>query len=1175
MAIPRDDLLHAFDERSANSPLVVVTGDGGVGKSQLVKDALTGRRGGRRCYWWSFYNSVLHRVEESPPATPAVRALPPRYGESSRAALVGFLGWASPDSPVPAADSQPWDLARAAAAVLRDTEVCLVLDGAECVHDPHRDGGTGPADPAIADLIARLSLLSSARGTCVLTHRDPILVPDAWRFPVDLLSRDEIAAYLGSLGVGVTFTPGELDRRIELSGRQAIVWRAIAALLEVKASGGRLQPKPLAWLGPAVSNEGPLGTVVDALEGEVGDDPEWGWWLVRLSGFFDRPARRDELEIVAREFGVSASLPTADRVRTVAQNLDKLGFAVLQGDLDNYVVDVHQTVRDRYATRLRTGHPRQWRAGHRKLAQKLWRERRPTRNRPLDTVAHLSEDLLVHQRGVHHLGQSRVEGDGARALEPMATSLAAWFKSYWLSQDGSRARAATHHGLVDADLFFQRRFQAAWPFKMAAPDDVSLEVRAIHALIKFYPARNAWHVADLRRAQEEFFEAAERLLDLGWVASAAHAWRHRSECCGVLGLIDEAVSYGIFARHLWLSQRGRGAPRPDRVGDYFLVDLSGTRAEPVGVYADATLGRAYHFAGKTELAGRLFDTVGAEAGTFPYLAAVFWYWRTDWRLDAIRGAGGEAAELHRIAEENERIYQDATGTSDGQPLRPLDEGLYRLVRCHVLARLALFDPTVRRRHLRAVLGPEGSTAGVWEARRQLELSHQRPWAVVGHLECARVYLAAGRVEEAGEALAAAEHVVLLNRPDVVPLRPGPMADGILWAYLVDLRLLQGQLCAARLRADQADARLADAIRIMSAIGYHRRDADARWLGAEIALARLLRPVFESAWGELVGVRSDSGSAGLDYGRELAHTAVNGLDPRGEVSSDRTEHQRGRHGSEPAGLFTPDDRRAVERLLQPTLESLTGSVSAAVEHLVRDGYERPVAFGLVRSFVLAVLERDPAQALLDMDELAPPPRRNGRGVRPPTPPPGVLDELEAMADECHAALQPTLRRFEAILRRLANTAFPSFAENKRLALWVNETAQKLDAQLFVRALQADIGPVTLRCKNPKGSVSGSFQPVRGGDSRTPVSSQTAFPLLVTTPRRPRLLEPASQLTEDDEGTGESHQAVVQTDSVFVPGGHPAELLDPGKRPLDHVPPAVPPHPPSVVRRRLGPVLPGRG
>ncbi len=262
------------------------------------------------------------------------------------------------------------------ATLLRRERTLLVLEGVEPLQHPPSSPLAGRLkDPALAALVRELAV--DNLGLCVVTTREsvadlaPFATTTAPQIDLEELSPAAGAELLRRLGI--EGTDEDLRAASVEFGGHALALTLLGNYLR-KVHGGDVRSRREVTLGTADARQGGHAyRVIAAYEHWLGTGPELG--ILRLLGLFDRPAPLEavaELRVAPMIPGMTESLTELieDDWQWALANLREQGL-LARTDSGAGVVDAHPLVRSYFADQLREQHPDAWRAGNLRLYEHL------------------------------------------------------------------------------------------------------------------------------------------------------------------------------------------------------------------------------------------------------------------------------------------------------------------------------------------------------------------------------------------------------------------------------------------------------------------------------------------------------------------------------------------------------------------------------------------------------------------------------------------------------------------------------------------------------------------------------------------------------------------------------------------------------------------------------------
>lgn len=355
----RKDELVRLDEAwaSASTNTLSLVGWGGVGKSALVNHwlgemAQRGYENATKVFGWSFYSQGSRETETS-------------ADEFFKTALAWF------GDPDPQTGS-PWQKGERLAGLIRKERTLLILDGLEPLQNPPGIEGGKVKDPALGELIRHLT--ADNLGLCVVATRIEVSDIADWRHTTaPVIELDRLATAAGSAllqALGVHGEPEELTEAVESVGGHALTLNLLGTYLRDILDRDVRRWREAGLADPGSPDGGRAQQVMAAYDRWFAGRPEVA--ILRLLGLFDRPARRDLVDVL-RSSPVIGGLTEA--IAGAPENewrwaLARLRQARLIED-EVGMIDVHPLVREHFGDRLKRERPDAWRAGHGRLYENL------------------------------------------------------------------------------------------------------------------------------------------------------------------------------------------------------------------------------------------------------------------------------------------------------------------------------------------------------------------------------------------------------------------------------------------------------------------------------------------------------------------------------------------------------------------------------------------------------------------------------------------------------------------------------------------------------------------------------------------------------------------------------------------------------------------------------------
>jgi len=335
---------------------------GGVGKSALVarwmdRMAADGWRGAARVLDWSFYSQGMED---------RVTTAEPFIDHALR-----FFG-----DPDPKAGSLH-DRGARLAGLIRKERTLLVLDGIEPLQYP-------PGRPEIEGRLKDLGLTALLKGLaagnpglCVVTTRERIADLAGFQKTAPQVTLDELepgAAMALLRQLGVTGRESELRAAAEDFKYHALTLTLLGNFLRRAHSGDVRKRREIDLHRADEKQGGHAFRVIAAYARWLGEGPELA--ILRLLGFFDRPAEADALKALRAAPPIPGlTEPLVDLSnedwRLAATTLRDHGLLAAADPREPETLDAHPLVRACFAEELESHRPSAWKEGNRRLYEHL------------------------------------------------------------------------------------------------------------------------------------------------------------------------------------------------------------------------------------------------------------------------------------------------------------------------------------------------------------------------------------------------------------------------------------------------------------------------------------------------------------------------------------------------------------------------------------------------------------------------------------------------------------------------------------------------------------------------------------------------------------------------------------------------------------------------------------
>jgi tetratricopeptide (TPR) repeat protein len=358
----------------AKTNAIVFHAIGGAGKSALLRQFLDtladeGYHGAAKVYGWSAYSqgSGDNRAASA---------------DEFISKALAFFGHDLARQPIPDAVER----SRRLAHLVGQGRSLLALDGLEPLQDaPHVNGGR-LKDRGLAALIAGLAELNA--GLLVITTRQELPelasghAPRLISQPLDRLNKNDGVGLLTALGVRGKRT--ELERAVEDTLGHALSINLLGAYLSA-AHGGDVNQREQFRLGEIEEADPDLTGDATAryarraariMEGALGRLREAETAILHIAGLFDRPAEREALDALLAEPAIAGlteafhGLPLGQRKtrwNVAAERLRRLKLIVGEDRHQPGALDAHPIVRAHFGDRLKRLVPEAYREAHSRL----------------------------------------------------------------------------------------------------------------------------------------------------------------------------------------------------------------------------------------------------------------------------------------------------------------------------------------------------------------------------------------------------------------------------------------------------------------------------------------------------------------------------------------------------------------------------------------------------------------------------------------------------------------------------------------------------------------------------------------------------------------------------------------------------------------------------------------
>jgi tetratricopeptide (TPR) repeat protein len=402
----RENELVALDKAWARPSINIVSlvAWGGAGKSALVnhwlgKMELEDYRGADRAFGWSFFSQGTKETETS-------------ADEFFKAALAWFG-----DTPPPAGSS--FENGERLAALIQCQRVLLVLDGLEPLQNPPGVESGKVKDPALAELLRHLE--NHNPGLCLITTRIEVAdIADRRETTAPVVDLGRLSTATGSAlltAIGVKGEPEELIEAVEAVEGHALSLNLLGSYIRDILDRNVNRWREAGLLEAARQGDQRALQVMEAYERWFAGRPELA--ILRILGLFDRPARRELVDVLRRP-PVVAGLN--DELVNLPENEWRWALArlrqarLIEGETGG-VIDAHPLVREHFRERLKAAKPEAWRAGHARLYELLRDSAKPLPDTlaemaPLFQAMHHGCQAGRHQEALEEVYVRRIQRGG-------------------------------------------------------------------------------------------------------------------------------------------------------------------------------------------------------------------------------------------------------------------------------------------------------------------------------------------------------------------------------------------------------------------------------------------------------------------------------------------------------------------------------------------------------------------------------------------------------------------------------------------------------------------------------------------------------------------------------------------------------------------------------------------
>ena len=387
----RRDELNFLDEtwNGNNLNVAVFKASGGVGKSSLVRCwvedmVLDNYRGARRVYAWSFYSQGTNE-----------------RATSADLFLAEALDWFGDETRGRGLSSSEMGLRLA--ALIRRERTILLLDGLEPLQSSQSIDRGKIKDQGLKELL--IELTNSNPGLCLITTR--VEITDLWddkdndsakQYDLDTISTTAGRALLRVRGI--QGEDDELEQAVKDFGQHAYAVKLLGSFLAYDSKPYIKHAVEILDLPNVEDKDGKHSRrVMAAFADRFGQGPKAN--ILAMLGLFDRPADESSLSALRAAPSVKGlndavlSMENSEWNVQIAE-LRHLSLLTPISHHEPDELDAHPLVREHFGARLRQQHPDAWKAGHRRLYERL--KSLPSEHQPA-TLADMTPLFLAIQHG--------------------------------------------------------------------------------------------------------------------------------------------------------------------------------------------------------------------------------------------------------------------------------------------------------------------------------------------------------------------------------------------------------------------------------------------------------------------------------------------------------------------------------------------------------------------------------------------------------------------------------------------------------------------------------------------------------------------------------------------------------------------------------------------------------
>ena len=356
----REKELKTLDEAWANpnTNIVSLIAWAGVGKTALVnvwlgKTCDEQYRGAERVYGWSFYSQGASE----------------RKQVSTDLFIASALEWFGDPDP---SKGTPWEKGERLADLIKKKHTLLVLDGLEPLQNPPGEKQGKIKDPALQCLLRELAI--NNLGLCIITTRlevDDIkdfVDKSVHKILLDKLSPESGAKFLQHLGV--KGTAEELKQAVVEFDGHALALSLLGRYLAIVYQGDIRQRDKIARLTDEQKQGGHARRVIESYEKWFEGKPELN--ILRIMGLFDRSADGGAIKALRANppiKGLTSELNelSEEKWQYALNSLREAKLLVKESQHGTDTLDCHPLIREHFGEKLKENNLDAWREAHSRL----------------------------------------------------------------------------------------------------------------------------------------------------------------------------------------------------------------------------------------------------------------------------------------------------------------------------------------------------------------------------------------------------------------------------------------------------------------------------------------------------------------------------------------------------------------------------------------------------------------------------------------------------------------------------------------------------------------------------------------------------------------------------------------------------------------------------------------